>query len=604
MQLRTALDTPVDKRTPEQQQVLARNPSVHIEPGTLYQYNQAAADDLKSFDQRIAQVRSQKPVEEFVHALIEPVGLGTITKRFHRGDYRQPLEAVAPAVPTVLSPENESIALSGSAEKFSSSRRRLALARWLTGPDNPLTPRVLVNRFWMHHFGDGLVKTPADFGRLGTPPYQPELLDWLALEFRTRQWSLKQLHREILESTVYRQSSSRSSSFASSDPENRYLARRRILRLDAEILRDRVLATTGIMETTLHGPAAPLAVDETGQVIIDPAQRRRTIYTTQKRSQPVALLQAFDAPVMQTNCEVRSASTVATQSLMLMNGSFVLDQAYQLTERTRYESQGFLPANLTSQRVSIGGQPMTPTWQFGFGSAQPTAELPFHALPHWTGSSWQGGPALPNIEIGWVTLSAHGGHPGKNPGFATIRRFTSPKGGRLSVRGVLHHPSENGDGVRASVVVQGKALIGEWIAQHNEVETKIDTIDVDAGQTVDFLVDCREHETSDSFGWEVTLTLTKQDGTVDEFSSTAGFHGPIAVGLPITTSHIAHIWQACYQRWPSDEEIRASMSFVKEHLDNLISDPTKIPAGRTAEDQSLTHLAQVLLSSNEFLYVD
>jgi mono/diheme cytochrome c family protein len=602
--LRAALDTPADKRTPEQQQLLAQNPSVQIEPGTLYQYNQAAADDLKSFDQRIAEVRSQKPVEEFIHALVEPVGLGAMTRRFHRGDYRQPLETITPAVPTVLAPENQSIPLSGSAEKFSSSRRRLALARWLTGPDNPLTPRVLVNRFWMHHFGEGLVKTPADFGRLGTPPHQPDLLDWLALEFRTREWSLKQLHREILESTVYRQSSNRTSSLASSDPENRSLGRRPIVRLDAEILRDRVLATTGTLETTLHGPASPLTVDETGQVIIDPAQRRRTIYTTQKRSQPVALLQAFDAPVMQTNCEARSASTVATQSLMLMNGSFMLDQAYQLSQRIRRESASGIPAPLASQLVSIGGQPLTPTWQFGFGSAQPTADLPFHPLPHWTGSSWQGGPELPHGEVGWATLSAHGGHPGKNPGFATIRRFTSPIGGRLAVRGSLVHPSENGDGIRASVMVQGQALVAEWVARHAQVQTNIDAIEVHAGQTVDFLVDCREHETSDSFGWEVVLALTRNDGTLTEFSSTAGFHGPIAVGSPITTSHIALLWQSCYQRWPTDHELRAALSFVQDQLANLISDPTKVPAGRTAEDQSLTHLAHVLLSSNEFLYVD
>ena len=134
------------------------------------------------------------------------------------------------------------------------SGRRLAFARWLTGPDNPLTARVIANRVWMHHFGRGLVSTPADFGRLGSLPTHPELLDWLAAELRDSGWSLKHLHRLIMLSTAYRQSSRREPAQIAIDAENRYYGRQNVLRLDAEALRDRALTATGTLDRTLFGP--------------------------------------------------------------------------------------------------------------------------------------------------------------------------------------------------------------------------------------------------------------------------------------------------------------------------------------------------------------
>ncbi len=333
-QLRTAYRTPGDQRTPEQVALLKQYPSVNISPGNLYQYNQAAADELKSYDARMNEIRGKKPLEEFLRVVIEPNDHSPITHLFHRGDHRQPTTPIPPAALTVCCPENSVTRFADDNPDMPSTGRRLAFARWLTSGQHPLVARVIVNRVWQHHFGRGIVDTPADFGRLGGRPTHPELLDWLAADFVAGGWSLKQLHKRIMMSMAYRQSSYRRAEADAIDPDNRFYWRKSVVRLEAEALRDRMLAATGQLDRALFGPPANVAEDDTGQVIVDAGSRRRSLYIRQRRSQPVALLQAFDSPVMTTNCERRTSSTVAPQSLMLMNGSFVLQQAQQLAART------------------------------------------------------------------------------------------------------------------------------------------------------------------------------------------------------------------------------------------------------------------------------
>jgi hypothetical protein len=204
----------------------------------------------------------------------------------------------------------------------------------------------------MHHFGRGIVTTPADFGRLGTQPSHPQLLDWLAAELRESGWSLKSLHRAIVLSTVYRQSSRREPAPVASDAENRYYTRQNVMRLDAEALRDRALTATATLDRTLHGPPTAITEDDAGQVIVVGDVQRRSLYLMQRRSQPVSLMQAFDAPVMQTNCELRPSSTVATQSLMLMNGQFWLNQAVALAKRVTSSPMQPMPSGLSIENVS------------------------------------------------------------------------------------------------------------------------------------------------------------------------------------------------------------------------------------------------------------
>ena len=353
--LRSAYDTPSEKRTPEQTKLLADNPSVNINPGVLYQYNQKAADDLKAMDAKVAEIRGRKPVEDFLTVLSEPTDKLPVTYRFHRGDPKQPKEAVAPGALSVLAPRGQCIAFAEKDPELRTSGRRLAFAHWLTSGTNPLVARVLVNRVWLHHFGRGLVGTPSDFGVMGERPTHPDLLDWLASDFVEHGWRLKRLHRLIMTSTAYRQSSRHNSLGDQRDPGDRLYWRKPVQRLDAEVIRDSILATSGALNTGMFGPAVPVRPDVHGQIVVGLDQTsgdnkmpvevdlkgeefRRSIYIEVRRSRPLAMLHAFDEPVMEVNCERRQSSTVPTQSLMLMNSQFILDQATRFAARLKKEA--------------------------------------------------------------------------------------------------------------------------------------------------------------------------------------------------------------------------------------------------------------------------
>ncbi|MCH8990344.1 MAG: DUF1553 domain-containing protein [Acidobacteria bacterium] len=346
--MRTIYRAAGDKRSAEDVALFKRHPNLNITPGNLYQYISTSRAELKKFDDRMSVIRKQKPVEDFLRVLNEVPGRVPETFLFHRGDHKQPQHKVIPAALTVTAPEGRPYEIPVNDEQLPTTGRRLAYARWLTSGRHPLVVRVLVNRIWMHHFGRAIVATPGDFGVLGVRPTHPKLLDWLADEFVKQGWSLKKLHRMIMLSTVYRQSSTQTAGQADIDPENRFYGRKPIVRLEAEALRDRMLAAAGKLDRTLFG--APLAIkeDDAGQVIVSGEQKRRSLYIRVRRSRPVAMLQAFDAPVMETNCEIRSNSTVATQSLMMMNGQFILQQAATLAERARKNSPQRKPEQLAS----------------------------------------------------------------------------------------------------------------------------------------------------------------------------------------------------------------------------------------------------------------
>ena len=352
--LRAAYDTPSDKRTPEQKKLLADNPSVNINAGVLYQYNQKAAEDLKAMDAKIGEIRGRKPAEDFLSVMTEPGDKVPVTYRFYRGDPKQPKEAISPGALSVLARPGETVAFAEKNPDLATSGRRLAFARWLTSGTNPLVARVLVNRLWLHHFGRGLVGTPSDFGVMGERPSHPELLDWLASDFVEHGWRLKRLHKLIMTSTAYRQSSRHHSPSDQRDPENRLYWRKPVQRLDAEVIRDSVLATSGALNKAMFGPPVPVRPDVHGQIVvgIDKTEGdnkmpvevalkgeefRRSVYIEVRRSRPLAMLHAFDAPSMEVNCDRRQSSTVPTQSLMLMNSQFILDQAARFAARLKTE---------------------------------------------------------------------------------------------------------------------------------------------------------------------------------------------------------------------------------------------------------------------------
>ncbi|MGH9766646.1 MAG: DUF1553 domain-containing protein [Blastocatellia bacterium] len=251
-----------------------------------------------------------------------------------RGDWRNKGEEVQPGLPRVLTGDRS----------LDPKNRRRQLAEWVASADNPLTARVAVNRIWQYHFGKGIVKTPSDFGATGDRPSHPELLDWLATEFVKRGWSWKAMHRLVLLSNAYRQSSQFNERAAAKDPENRLLWRMNPRRLEAEPLRDSILAVSGKLNREMFGPGIYPRIDPD---VINTGSRprwpldakddhdtwRRSVYIFVKRSVILPLIEVFDCPATVVSGPVRAVSTVSPQALALMNNEFVLQQAGFFAER-------------------------------------------------------------------------------------------------------------------------------------------------------------------------------------------------------------------------------------------------------------------------------
>jgi hypothetical protein len=322
IEAKLAFDVPREKRSPAQRRVLvellvAADPAFEGERAVL---KDLRASEPKSVTTMIVQERQGPPRETFVH-------LG--------GDFTRKGECVEPAVPAVLPP----------LEGVSPGHRpdRMDLARWIVDRRNPLASRVAVNRIWQAYFGRGLVETDNDFGTQGSLGSHPELLDWLACELMDRGWSLKAIHRLIVESATYRQASGIRADCQAADPDNRLLWRQARLRLDAELIRDAALAGSGLLTRTVGGPSVfppqPEGVMDLGQMRrpwrtdTGPNRYRRGLYTFFWRATPYAFLTTFDAPGGVQTCTRRLRSDTPLQALTLLNDSAFVELARGLAAR-------------------------------------------------------------------------------------------------------------------------------------------------------------------------------------------------------------------------------------------------------------------------------
>ena len=350
--IRAVRATAAEKRTPEQRQLFKDHPALNVDAGPLDLFDKEADAKVKAVRAEAAKHRARKPPEPMLPVLTEVAGQVPETFLFHRGDHDQPREKVAPGELAILALSSPA-SIPEKDPALATSGRRLAYARHLTDGKHPLVARVLVNRFWQHHFGRGLVNTTGDFGALGERPTHPELLDWLASEFMAGGWRLKPLQKLMVMSAAYRQSSRHDAALAA-DPDNRLYARFRLQRLDAETLRDAILAATGKLDPEAFGEPTPVARHITGRIVVgdekldansEPVEVlsrgakdfRRSIYIQARRKYPLTVLDTFDAPIMSPNCNGRTATTIAPQALMLMNDQFVVDQSLALAQRLRAE---------------------------------------------------------------------------------------------------------------------------------------------------------------------------------------------------------------------------------------------------------------------------
>jgi cytochrome c553 len=259
---------------------------------------------------------------------------------YRGGDFQKADPTVDPGVPAVLADGRTPFAVQPPWPGAAKTGRRLALARWLTRPDHPLTARVMVNRLWKHHFGRGLVPTLGDFGHTGARPTHPDLLDWLAVEFVRQGWSLKAMHRLMMTSAAYRQSSARTGDLDRIDPENRLLGRMPVQRMEAEVLYDTLLQAADRLDPRAFDPPDPVDVQPDGLVTPTGTDRgwRRSIYVLQRRKDLPTLLESFDFPQMVPNCTQRTQTTVASQALNLMNDGLVQSLAGAFARRVAREA--------------------------------------------------------------------------------------------------------------------------------------------------------------------------------------------------------------------------------------------------------------------------
>ncbi|MEC9092628.1 MAG: PSD1 and planctomycete cytochrome C domain-containing protein [Planctomycetota bacterium] len=606
--LRSAYQTPANQRTAAQKNLLKKHPNVaSFSAGVLYQYNQAHADQLKAMDADIAKIRSRKPVHEYLRSVAE-FKSKTVPKTllFHRGDYRQPKYEVKPGGLQVCAPQESPFEIAEADPGLLTTGRRLAYAKWLTSGRHPLVARVLVNRFWLHHFGKGLVSTPEEFGKLGTKPTHPKLLDWLADEFMAKGWSLKHLHRLILKSTAYQQASVRTARANEIDQENNLYSYFPVQRLEAEVIRDSVLAMGNRLDReTQFGKPVSTQSDDSGQIVVAGVRQRRSIYLQVRRSQPVSMLEAFDAPVMKVNCASRVDSTAASQSLLLMNSAFVLESAKAFAKRLNDEAS-LLPGQSLDPSIDEWAPKyeFQSPWHYGYGGVQRSQDsqkdtVVFTPYPVFVEGSWRGGSALPDAKLGWTYVNAGGGHPDQKQG-ATIRRWTSPVKGQIRISGRLVHHSENGDGVKLLVVSSRQGTVKTEVAKTGGKDYQV-TLAVQVGEVIDTVVAAGASHESDTFANAFRIESLQGQQVLQTWDSKADFKGTLEARYlksPLS-KQIMYAWQLAYGRNPSREECQVANRYLAEQLELLKQQKVKSPL-----EQAMINFCQSILGSNEFLYVD
>ncbi len=485
-------------------------------------------------------------------------------------------------------------------QPFTHGSGRLELARAIASPENPLTARVMVNRIWLHQFGAGLVKTASDFGLRAEAPSHPELLDWLARRFVAEGWSVKAIHRLILTSAAYQQASeyegmsargfesgkpsagslshSRTLTLSHSrDPENRLLSRANRQRLDFESLRDSLLAASGELDVKLGGKPVEMF-----------ASKRRSLYGLVDRQYLPGVFRVFDFANPDLHIPQRHETTVSQQALFFLNHPFVADRTKALvakkeftqlsspTEKVRFLYRALYQREPTPEQAAASvrfiaeaeaNHPQAPKpppenqWRYGYGEFDEVARKlkNFTALPHFTGRSWQGGPQWPDAKLGWAQLTAEGGHAGNDLQHAVVRRWVAPRDCVVSIAGRIAHETSAGDGVRAFITHSGTGQLRAVTAHNAAEDLRVGSTAMKAGETLDFVVDFRANLNSDEFKWSPVIT---------ELNTAAA-----TVPVPV-------------KQWDAKLDFRG------------VDVPAFPPLPPWAQ------LVQVLLSANEFLFVD
>jgi len=527
-------------------------------------YNRADRDKQRQLENKVDALKATHPGAPQRAMAMED---GPIQEPhvFVRGNPNNQGEKVPRQFLAILSPDKR--------EPFKDGSGRLELARMIASKDNPLTARVMVNRVWGYHFGGAIVRTPSDFGYRSDPPTHPELLDWLAIRFVQDGWSLKKLHKLILTSAAWQQKSDDIAAYKEKDPDNRLVWKCSRQRLDFEAMRDSFLAVSGQLDLAMGGRPVQLSENPTSKqkqqaetivnTVGDPTQetfaKRRSVYLFIDRQNLPGTFRNFDFASPDTHSPQRYSTTVPQQALFLMNSPFITEQVGALVKRPEIDGEREMEGRIRKlYRLLYGREPVADelevgrkflglelrrggpvasapsVWQYGLGRFDEATKrvVDFKPLPFFTGMAWQGGAKLPDPKLGWVLLTAEGGHPSNAQVGAAVRRWVAPHDGAVAISGVLGHHQKEGDGVRARIVSSQEGELASWTAHNTDAETKMSRIEVKKGDTIDFVVDCRGDETSDQFAWAPVIRLVEAPGNaaggVQEWSAKDEFRGPEA----------------------------------------------------------------------------
>lgn len=422
---------------------------------------------------------------------------------------------------------------------FSKGSGRLEMAQAIISPRNPLTVRVWVNRVWQYHFGKGFVTTPSDFGLRAGKPSHPELLDWLSNQFIKSGWDTKSLHRMILLSATYRQSSTSPQDSAvlnqalKVDPENRLIWRMNSRRLAFEEIRDSMLQASGELRFESNGkPMDIFAVDQSGRY-------RRTIYSLIDRQYLATVLNVFDFANPDLHSPQRSETTIPQQALFELNHSFVAGRVREIVRqvhaaaserdrRIQYLFQLLFQRDPSDQQMLLSTEFLKNTaaltdqssndrhrdWSYGYGALdQATGQVNgFERLPYSNATTWQGGPQLPDDKLGWVHIASKMIHAGNDKAHSAIRRWTAPESGQVSIRSEAAHEHKEGDGARAVIVSNRSGILDSRVIFNSRCRMDLANVQVEKGDTIDFVVELHESLNYEDLLWapEIRFTL-KED---------------------------------------------------------------------------------------------
>ncbi len=466
-------------------------------------------------------------------------------------------------------------------KKFTQGSGRLELAQEIVKKDNPLTPRVIVNRVWMMYFGKPLVSQTSDFGVQTPKPEQMELLDWLASTFVEEGWSLKKLQRHILNSRTFQQSCTVTPEKELKDAENNFLSHFNRQRLDYEQMRDSMLAVSETLKVEKTGGRSTL-------LTAPEADTRRSVYLFVNRYDQPTVPAMFDFANPDAHSPQRYVTTVPAQALFLMNSPFLRAQADKLAAKTPVQGSTVDSQSITTlyrrvllrnpspsevelaQRFLNDAQSLADVpaflWQYGAGKAMrdPAGKItgfeftPFTTYNATKNRQWWGmGKDIPDKVWSYVHWSASGGHPAKD--HAAVLRWVSPFDGTIRITGELERDSPNGNGVRAVIATNLQGVKKDLLVPaKSKLPVAIGKLDVKKGEIIDFAVDSEGDTNSDGFQWRPGIHKLDADGKA----------------VLLTQS------------------------------DKDFNDGSHWPANRPRPESPLAQLAQVLLMSNEFQFVD